>query len=149
MAEQRALDADALAQACSAQMHANDRCARAHGIELLESRPGYARLSMRVRPDMLNGHAMCHGGMIFTLADTAFAHACNNANRVTVANGGAIDFLAPAQAGDTLIACAAERARGGRTGVYDVAVTNAADDALVALFRGRSYQTRGTIIEGD
>jgi acyl-CoA thioesterase len=100
---------------------------------------------MTVRDDMVQGHATCHGGLVFTLADTAFAYACNACNRVTVALGAEITFVAPAHAGDVLTATARERSRTGRTGVYDVEVTNAAG-TLVALFRGTSYETRGTVI---
>lgn len=100
---------------------------------------------MRVRNEMLNGHDVCHGGMIFTLADSAFAHACNNTNKVTLASGCSIDFLAPAREGDLLTATAQERSRSGRTGVYDIEVQRQ-DGTLIALFRGRSYQLKGTVI---
>lgn len=141
------MDKLALANACSEKMHQHDRCAQSHGIEVVESTPGFAKLMMTVRDDMLNGHAICHGGMLFTLADTAFAHACNNTNQATVASRAVIEFLAPARLGETLVATASERARGGRTGVYDVEIHKAADGALVALFRGNSYQVRGGLIE--
>ena len=99
---------------------------------------------MTVRDDMVQGHATCHGGIVFTLADTAFAYACNAYNRVTVALGAEITFVAPARAGEVLIATARERSRTGRTGIYDVEVTNG-DGALVALFRGTSTR-RGEVV---
>jgi acyl-CoA thioesterase len=110
-----------------------------------EVRPGYARLALIVRPDMLNGHAICHGGVIFSLADSAFAFACNSHNQNTVASGCSIDFLAPAKAGDELSAEAVERALLGRIGVYDVTVTNS-EGRTIALFRGRSYRITGEVI---
>ena len=139
------VDANAMAKACSEAMHANDDASKMLGMEILESKPGGARLSMTVRQDMTNGHDICHGGLIFTLADSAFAHACNNANKSTVAQGGSIEFLAPGQLGDTLFADATERVRGGRSGVYDVEISNQ-DGKTIALFRGKSYQIKGQII---
>ena len=136
---------DPLAQACSDAMHANDQAAHMMGIQIIESTAGQAVLNMTVRKDMLNGHAVCHGGMLFTLADTAFAHACNNTNKVTLASGCTIDFLAPAYEGEVLTATAVERSRSGRTGVYDVEIHNPAGQ-LVATFRGRSYQLKGTLV---
>jgi acyl-CoA thioesterase len=139
------LDANELAIACSEALHVGDQCAHSHGIEILESTPGCARLSMQVREGMVNGHNICHGGMIFTLADTAFAHACNNRNFNTVASGCNIDFVGPARLGDTLFADAIERSQAGRTGVYDIAVTNQ-DGKTVALFRGKSYRIHGHLV---
>jgi acyl-CoA thioesterase len=95
---------------------------------------------------MLNGHAICHGGFIFSLADSAFAFACNSYNLSTVASGCAIDFVAPAREGDVLTAAARERSASGRTGVYDIEVTNQRGEA-VALFRGKSYRVKGHVIE--
>jgi acyl-CoA thioesterase len=138
-------DPQALATAVSEGMYARDRAAQALGIALDAIEPGAAVCRMTVRDDMVQGHATCHGGLVFTLADTAFAYACNACNRVTVALGAEITFVAPAHAGDVLTATARERSRTGRTGVYDVEVTNAAG-TLVALFRGTSYETRGTVI---
>ena len=100
---------------------------------------------MSVRKDMLNGHSICHGGFIFTLADSAFAFACNSYNQVTVAARAAIDFLAPAQLGDVLIAIAEERALSSRTGVYDITVSNQ-DGVRIALFRGNSHRIRGEVV---
>ena len=101
---------------------------------------------MTVRADMLNGHAICHGGFIFTLADSAFAYACNSYNLNTVASGCAIDFLAPAREGDVLTAVAQERSASGRTGVYDIEVTNQRGEKI-ALFRGKSYRIKGHVID--
>ncbi|MEO0002459.1 MAG: hypothetical protein RLZZ22_151, partial [Pseudomonadota bacterium] len=103
-----------------------------------------ATLRMRVRPDMANGHHICHGGMIFTLADTAFAYACNSYNQNTVASACHIDFLAPAHEGDLLEAQAIERSAAGRTGVYDVTVS-VVGGKTVALFRGKSARIKGEV----
>jgi acyl-CoA thioesterase len=121
-------------------MMASDGASRMLGIELVEYGPGWARTRMTVRDDMVNGHGICHGGMIFSLADTAFACACNSWGPVTVAAGCDIVFVAPARAGDVLIAEARVRARYGRSGIYDVAVTHGS--RLVGEFRGRSQQLR-------
>jgi acyl-CoA thioesterase len=126
-------------------MYERDRAAQALGITVEAIGPGLARCRMTVRDDMVQGHATCHGGLTFTLADTAFAYACNAYNRATVALGAEIAFLAPARAGDTLSATARERSRSGRTGIYDVEVTNG-DGTLIALFRGTSYETRGEVV---
>jgi acyl-CoA thioesterase len=111
------------------------------GIEVLEHGQGRARAEMTVRDDMVNGHGLCHGGLIFSLADTAFACACNSWGPVTVAAGADIAFVAPARRGDVLVAEARVRARYGRNGIYDVTVT--CGDRLVAEFRGRSHEMRG------
>jgi len=134
-----------IARLAAAAMFERDHAAQSLGIEIQEVRPGYARLAMRVRQDMLNGYDICHGGLIFSLADTAFAYACNSRNRATVAAGGAIEFLAPAHASDRLIAEADEQALGGRLGVYDVIVRREQGER-VALFRGRSSAIRGEVI---
>ncbi len=117
-------------------------------MSLVAMRPGYAELQMTVRDDMLNGHAICHGGFIFTLADSAFAYACNSYNLVTVASGCSIDFLAPARGGDTLVARAQELSASGRTGLYDVVVSSTAS-GRIALFRGRSYRISGQVIPDE
>lgn len=140
-------DPQALAEATAKSMYARDNAAQALGTKVLEVRPGYARLSMLVRSDMLNGHASCHGGFLFALADTAFAYACNSRNAVTVASGCSIDFLAPAMKNDMLTAEAVEQSLAGRTGVYDVTITNQ-DGKRLALFRGRSYRIKGEVIAG-
>ncbi len=122
-----------LAQDAAKAMWSRDHAAQALGMAIAEVTPGTSRLTMPVRQDMVNGHAICHGGMIFTLADTAFAYACN------------IDFLAPAHLGDSLVAVAVERVQSGRSGVYDVTVSTAAGKT-VALFRGKSARIKGEVI---
>lgn len=136
--------AQALADAAADAMWSRDAVARALGMERVEVAPGRATLRMRVRPDMANGHHICHGGMIFTLADTAFAYACNSYNQNTVASACQIDFLAPGREGDLLEAQAVERAAGGRTGVYDVTVSVVGGKTL-ALFRGKSARIKGEV----
>ena len=138
-------DPQTLAAAVGDGMYARDRAAQALGIVVESIGPGGAVCRMTVRDDMVQGHATCHGGIVFTLADTAFAYACNAYNRVTVALGAEITFVAPARAGEVLIATARERSRSGRTGVYDVEVTSH-DGMLLALFRGTSYETRGEVV---
>ena len=123
-------------------MFANDRAAQALGIEIIDVQPGQAVLTMKVREDMLNGHDLCQGGLITTLADTCFAYACNSYNELTVAAGFSVDLLAPAHVDDLLTARGVEISKGGRTGLYDVAVTNQRDERI-AVFRGRSYTIKG------
>ena len=123
-----------------------DTASRWLGMKLEEVRAGYARLSMRVQSHMGNAQNVCHGGLIFTLADSAFGYACNSHNQRALAASGAIDFLAPAQVGDELTAVASEVERAGRRGVYDVRVTNQAG-TTVALFRGQSATVKGVWIE--
>jgi acyl-CoA thioesterase len=142
------LSAQALADAAARTMYANDHASRALGIALEEIRPGYARMRMTVRKDMVNGHDLCHGGIIFTLADSTFAFACNSHNHVTVAQGAAIEFLAPGRLGDVLTAVGEERHVRGRNGVYDIGVTNQAGER-VALFRGKSFRLDGQIVTLD
>ena len=139
------LSAQALADAAGRVMYANDHASRALGIMLEEIRPGYARMRMTVRKDMVNGHDLCHGGIIFTLADSAFAFACNSYNHVTVAQSAAIEFLASGRLGDVLTAVGEERHVRGRNGVYDIAVTNQ-DGERIALFRGKSFRLHGEIV---
>lgn len=136
---------DELAQACADAMYSRDLASQGLGITLLDIGPGRARLSMAVRPDMLQGHGTCHGGFLFALADSAFAFACNSHDKATVAQGCSIDYLAPALAGDLLTAAATELSRKGRTGLYDVRIQNQRGE-LIALFRGKSYQVRGTVL---
>lgn len=143
--EDEGLDPQALAESVARSMYRVDGAARHMGIQIEQVGPGFARMSMKLRADMLNSHQTGHGGMIFTLADTAFAYACNAGNQATVASGCSIDYVAPAHLGDTLIAVAEERALSGRTGVYDVTVTNQKGD-VVAFFRGKSYRIRGTSV---
>jgi len=136
--------AQQLARDAAAAMWSRDYVAQGLGMTLAHVQPGAARLTMQVRQDMVNGHAICHGGMLFTLADTAFAYACNSYNQNTLASACSIDFLAPAQLGDTLVAEATERALGGRSGVYDVTVSTAGGK-VVALFRGKSARIKGEV----
>ena len=138
------LDPQALAEAAAKAMWQRDRTAHALEMALLSVAPGRATLRMRVRSDMINGHDTCHGGLMFTLADTAFAYACNSHNLNTVASACHIDFLAPAHEGDLLEAVAEERSAAGRTGVYDVTISVVGGKA-VALFRGKSYRIKGEV----
>jgi acyl-CoA thioesterase len=123
-----------------AAMLAADRASAALGIDVVEHGPGWARARMTVRPDMVNGHDLAHGGLVFALADTAFACACNGWGPVTVAAGADITFVRPARSGDELEAEARVRSRSGRTGIYDVTVRRG--DAVIAEFRGRSTELR-------
>ncbi|WP_119354335.1 hydroxyphenylacetyl-CoA thioesterase PaaI [Azohydromonas sediminis] len=123
-------------------MFANDRASKALGMQVLEVTPGRAVLTMTVREDMVNGHDICHGGLIATLADSAFAFACNSYNELTVASGFSIDLIAPARLGDMLTATCVEISKAGRTGVYDTEVRNQRGERI-AVFRGRSYTAKG------
>ena len=136
----------ALAELAGKTMYQRDPASQALGMTLDEIRPGYARMSMRVRGDMLNGHATCHGGYIFMLADSAFAFACNSHNFNTVGAGCTIDYLAPGREGDLLVAEAVEQALQGKTGVYDIKVINQ-EGRTVALFRGKSHRVSGTVAD--
>lgn len=140
-------EAQALAESVAEVMWARDRATNALGMKIEAVRLGYARISMTVRGDMVNGHHICHGGLIFTLADSAFAYACNSYNKNTVASACNIDFLAPGREGDTLDAEAVEQSQAGRTGVYDVTVRDSAGKTI-ALFRGKSYRISGEVIAG-
>jgi acyl-CoA thioesterase len=124
-----------------------DRASQMLGMKVESSGPGHATVSMTVRADMVNGHRICHGGLIFALADSAFAFACNSHGDNTVAAGAAIEFLAPGREGDVLRAIATERWRAGRAGVYEIEVRNQREET-VALFRGRSHQIAGRLV-GD
>lgn len=137
-----------LAERVCHAMYAQDAASQALGMVVVAIAPGAATLTMPVRADMLNGHDTCHGGFVAALADSAFAFACNAGNEQTVASGFDINFLAPVHGGDVLTATAAQRHRAGRTGVYDVAVTNQ-HGARVAEFRGRSYALKGRRIVED
>jgi acyl-CoA thioesterase len=123
-------------------MFRNDRASKMLGMQIVDVTPGSATLSMTIRDDMLNGHDICHGGLITTLADSAFAFACNSYNELTVASGFSVDLLAPGRLGDVLTARCAEVSKAGRTGVYDTEVTNQRGER-VAVFRGRSYTIKG------
>lgn len=137
-----------VAKKCRDTMWANDNASQDMGMTVDVAGPGAARAQFDVRKNMVNGHDICHGGYIFALADSAFAFACNTYNQVTVASGATIEFVRPARLGDRLTATASEAHRGGRTGIYDIVVTNQ-DDELVAIFRGRSYATREPVYQSD
>lgn len=131
-------------------MMAKDKASQALGMRLTHISPGVAHMDMQVRPDMVNGFGTCHGGMITSLADSAFGFACNSYNELTVASGLSVDFVTPAFEGDMLTARASEVSLSGRTGVYDVMVFNQKADC-VAVFRGRSHRIKGkqTVSLGD
>jgi acyl-CoA thioesterase len=137
-----------LAEQCAEAMFARDQASQKLGMKILSVAPGKAVLTMTVTDDMIQGHGSCHGGYLFTLADSAFAFSCNSYNKATVASGCSIDYMAGAKAGDVLTATAVEQSRGGRTGVYDITLTNQ-DGNTVALFRGKSYQVRGPVINSE
>jgi acyl-CoA thioesterase len=141
-------DADALARRVAEHMLAREGTGPHWGIAIEEAREGYARLSMVVRADMLNGHRIAHGGMIFALADTAFAYACNSRNVSTVAQQASISFLAPAKEGARLIAEAREEAVAGRSGVYSVTVRTA-EGENIAVFQGLSRAVGGAMLPGN
>lgn len=142
------MNPQAIAEATRDAMWANDRASKSLGMRVVSVGPGTATLAMTVREDMLNGHDLCHGGLIATLADSAFAFACNAYNEVTVASGFDIHLIAGARGGDELTAMASEVSKAGRTGVYDITVTNQRGDT-VAVFRGRSYTMKGKpLVEG-
>jgi acyl-CoA thioesterase len=135
-----------VAQAVGQSMFAADAASReTMGMQLLECKPGYARMSMQVRELHLNGHKICHGGFIFTLADSTFAFACNSHNKVAVAAGCSIEFLKPGQLGDVLTCEGIEQTLSGRHGVYDMKVSNQHGE-VIAMFRGKSAQIAGTVL---
>ena len=135
------------ARRCADLMWENDFASKALGMKITDVGPGRATLEMTVREDMVNGHEIGHGGLTFTLADSAFAFACNSYNRRTVAQAAEISFLAPTRLGDVLTAEAVERSREGRDGTYDVSVRTV--DAVVATFVGRSKEIRGTFFDEE
>lgn len=142
------MTAQQTAEASRDAMWANDRASKALGMQVTAIGPGTATLTMTVRDDMLNGHDLCHGGLIATLADSAFAFACNAYNEVTVASGFDIHLMGSARQGDVLTAAATELSKGGRTGVYDIEVSNQRGEPIAA-FRGRSYTMKGKpLVEG-
>jgi acyl-CoA thioesterase len=136
----------ALAEATANSMYARDHATQALGIKIVAIKPGVASMQMVVQKKMLNGHQTCHGGYIFTLADSTFAFACNSHNIQAVAAGCSIEYLAPAYEHDVLTAEAQEQSRTGRTGIYDVAVINQ-DGKKIALFRGKSHQLKDAVIQ--
>jgi acyl-CoA thioesterase len=139
---------DEIARASADAMLAEDRASAAVGIELVSVAPGQATMTMTVRPDMVNGHDIAHGGYVFLLADSTFAVACNSYGQRTVAAGCDIAFLQPVRVGERLTAEATERHRGLRSGLYDVAVRRG-DGSVVAELRGRSRTVAGTLVDLD
>ena len=137
-----------LAQRCADVMFARDRASQMMGMTVDEVTPGYARLSMSILPEMLNGHGIAHGGAIFALADSAFAFACNSRNVATVAQHCAISYIAPVRSGQRLTAEAREVNLSGRFGVYDVTVRGETGETI-AVFRGHSAAVRGTVLTGN
>ena len=142
------MSADTLASKIANSMLAAEGTGPAWGIEIEEAREGYARIRMALRPDMLNGHGIAHGGMIFSLADTAFAYACNSRNLRTVAAQASIVFLDAAREGEVLVAEAEEQALVGRSGVYNVSVRTEGGRAI-AEFQGFSRSIGGQVIYGE
>jgi acyl-CoA thioesterase len=136
-------DAARGAQAAVQSLYLADRASQSLGIEILDVAPGRVRIAMTVRPDMVNGYGMCHGGIVFAFADSAFAFACNSYGDPMVAAGASIEFLAPTPSGERVTATATETSRSARHGIYDVVVTSASGAAL-AHFRGRCSRLRGT-----
>jgi phenylacetic acid degradation protein PaaD len=142
-------DSDArqrLAERAVEALWRGDSASRQLGMSIEDCGPGRANVTMRIRSDMVNGHGICHGGLIFALADSAFAFACNSYGDNTVAASATIEFLLPAREGDELRAVASERWRRGRSGIYEIEVSNQNGDA-VAIFRGRSHQVAGRLID--
>ena len=131
-----------LARACADAMWKEDDASKGLGMEIVEIKPGEAILAMTVKPNMVNGQRIAHGGFIFTLADSAFAFACNTHNERAVAAQSDITFIKPGKLGDLLVASAREISRSGRSGIYDVRVT--AGDVVIAEFRGHSRTIAGT-----
>lgn len=142
-----ALTAEEVARRSAEAMWSEDRASQALGMRIVAVGPGSATLEMVVREDMVNGHAIGHGGLTFSLADSAFAFACNSYNRRTVAHTCEITYRAPTRLGDVLVAQAVERTRAGRDGVYDVTVRNA--EGVVATFVGKSKEIQGCLFEED
>ncbi len=140
------MTAEEMAHACAAAMWADDQASQRLGMELTDVGPGRATVTFTVSEAMVNGHGLCHGGYIFTLADSAFAFACNTWNQRTVAQHCAVTFLRPARLGERLTATAVERYREGRAGITDVTVTNDRGE-VVAEFRGHARTIAGTLVE--
>ena len=136
---------DELARACVDAMYSRDVASKSIGITIAEVREGFARLNMPITAEMLNGHGICHGGFIFTLADTAFACACNTRNDSNLAQKCSIEYKRPGKAGDRLTAAAEHLSQNGRYGLYQVTVTDR-DDKLIALFKGHSYRVKGNLL---
>jgi acyl-CoA thioesterase len=138
------LSPDDLARACAEAMWKEDDASQGLGMEIVDIKAGHATLAMTILPHMVNGHKIAHGGFIFTLADSAFAFACNSRNERTVAAQGAITFVRPGKLGDRLVATAREISRSGRSGIYDVRVTSG--EVVIAEFRGHSRTIGGALV---
>ena len=136
------------AERAASVLYERDRASQALGMRLAGVRPGWAQVVMRVRADMVNGHGLCHGGLVFALGDSAFAFACNSHNDSTVAAAASIDFLAGAREGDELTAEATEVWRTRRNGIYEISVHNQHGERI-ALFRGRSYRIDGQVVSEE
>ena len=136
------------AERAAAALYERDRASQALGMRLAGVRPGWAQVVMPVRPDMVNGHGVCHGGIVFALGDSAFAFACNSYNDSTVAAAASIDFLIAVRAGDELTAEATEVWRTQRNGIYEISIRNQRGERI-ALFRGRSYRVDGQVVEEE
>ena len=136
------------AERAAAALYERDRASQALGMRLAGVRPGWAQVVMPVRPDMVNGHGVCHGGIVFALGDSAFAFACNSYNDSTVAAAASIDFLIAVRAGDELTAEATEVWRTRRNGIYEISIRNQRGERI-ALFRGRSYRIDGQVVEEE
>lgn len=141
------MDAAALARACADAMWKEDAATQSLGMQLMSVGPGQAVITMTVTDRMVNGHKLCHGGYIFTLADSAFAFSCNTYNQRTVAQHCAVTFVSSAKLGDKLVARAVERQRSGRSGIYDVTVSRE-DGDVIAEFRGHSRTIEGDLLTG-
>ncbi len=144
--QQSELSSQQIAERASSTLHASDQCAKTLELQIEEIAPGRAIISMIVTMDYVNGHNTCQGGIITTLADTAFAHACNSYNQVTVAQGLSIEFVRPAMVGEKLTAQAIEQTRGKCVGVYLVEVRNQ-EDKLVAIMTGKSFSSSKPVFE--
>lgn len=134
-----------LAAQCAEALFSRDLASRSLGMQVHSVAPGSAKVSMPVRADMIQGHGTCHGGFIFSLADSAFAVACNTYNESTIGMACSIDYISPARRADILTAICVEKNRGGRTGHYDVRVENQSGQ-LIALFHGKSYKVKGSVL---
>jgi acyl-CoA thioesterase len=141
-------EAQLLAERAADVLYERDAASQTLGMSITAVRPGFAQVTMPVRADMLNGHGVCHGGLVFALGDSAFAFACNSYNEATVAAAVSIDFLAPAHAGDQLTAEARELWRTKRNGLYEIVVFNQHGERI-ALFRGRSYRIDGQVVPAE
>jgi acyl-CoA thioesterase len=140
-------DAQTLAEQCAQAMYARDRASQTAGMRIEAVAPGYARMSMTLLPQMMNGHDIAHGGAIFALADSSFAFACNSRNVASVAQQCSITYISPGRPGEKLVAECKESNLTGRYGIYDVTITGG-DGRTVAIFRGHSVAVRGDVLNG-